>query len=93
MLAVVAERDIFIADLTAFTFREWSRICRIGYGVDRFEYLVDTLHGCKTFLYGIHRFRQIFCGIYDAVENHEVVDEHRGIYAGMSGDYQRSTEP
>ena len=59
-------------------------------GIKDFVY---ALHRCQTFLDGISGFRQVFCRIDDAVENHHIVDECRSIDDVFPGKDECTSKP
>lgn len=79
LVCAVAERYVFIADVA---FEVWDSYGIIGV-LDRIvgrEDFVDTFHRGEPFLNGVHCFGELFSGVDDVVENHQVVNERRGTH-------------
>ena len=90
-LLPVPERHV--AELYAVSERrDAHRFRLLLYGVLSLQYLVYSLHGRQTFRYVIACLGELLQRIDDAVEHHEVVDEHRSAERHVVKD-ERATEP
>ena len=69
------------------------RVLGVLYGIFGREYLVDTLHGCETALYGISRFGKVFGRIDNAVKDDKVIDEFPGVDDAVSFQYKCAAKP
>ena len=89
---VVAESDMPVGDL-AVEPADFHRIARITDRIGSQQNLIYSLHRRQALLNGVCRFRQVFGGVDDTVENHHVVYERRGVDRRPSVENQRAAEP
>ena len=89
---VVAEADVLEFHLVIER-RKRFRQGRFFNGILRKEYLVDTLHGGKSFGNVVSGFGEFLQRVDNAVQYHQVVNERGGVYSSAVAQNQRAAEP
>ena len=89
---VVAETDVLELHLII---ERRKRFRQGGFfnGVLRKEYLVDTLHGGKSFGNVVSGFGEFLQRVDNTVQYHQVVNERGGVYSSAVAQNQRAAEP